>query len=117
MLQSKEQIGKLDRRIMIERPVYEIDMVSDERKLTGWEEVVEVWAKAEDRQGSEVFQSDQITAVRGTVFTIREMSIDVTWRISFDGEYYNIEGVERPDRNRYLKIIAYIGEQYTTADT
>jgi SPP1 family predicted phage head-tail adaptor len=117
MLQSKEVIGSLDRKISIQRPIYAINSVSDAKDITGWEEVAEVWAKIDDRQGSEVYESDQIVAVRGTIFTIRAREIDVRWRISFDGEYYNIEGIERPDRNRFIKVLAYIGQHYKEAIT
>lgn len=117
MLHSKQQIGTLDGKIVIEQPTYEIDAVSNERKITGWEEVAEVWAKVEDRQGYEAEQADQINAIRGTVFTIRYREIDTTWRIRFDGELYNIESVERQDRKRFLKVMAYIGQQFTEAET
>ena len=117
MLQSKEHIGQLDRRITIQEPVYEINPISNERTITGWSDVAAVWAKVHDNTGSENYQAEQIEAVRGTMFTIRFREVDVTWRISFDGDYYNIQSVERPDRKGFLKVLGFIGTDYGDAET
>lgn len=117
MLSHKGQIGVLDRRILIQSPVKEINAVSDQAEITRWTDVAEVWAKVEDHTGSEVFEGDQVEAVRGTLFTIRYRTIEMTWRIFFDGEFYDIESVQRPDRKGYLKILGFIGKDHPVTDT
>ncbi len=112
MLQSKQHIGGMDRKITIQSPVYQINTASNEREITGWEDVATVYAKIEDSAGSEVFQAEQVEGIRGTIFTIRYREIDVTWRISFDGEYYNIVPPKRLDRKRYLAVLGFIGQDY-----
>jgi SPP1 family predicted phage head-tail adaptor len=117
MLKTKEEIGKLDRRILIQSPVIEINTVSDQAEITSWEDVSEVWAKVEDHTGSEVFEGEQVQAVRGTLFTIRHRTIEMTWRIFFEGEFYDIESVQRPDRKGYLKILGFIGKDHPVSNT
>ena len=112
MLKSKTHIGEMDREITFQEPIKEIQEASNEVVITGWQDVVTVWAKVEDRTGSEVFEGEQVEAVRGTLFTIRFREVDITWRISFDGDFYNIESIERPDRKGFLKVLAFIGQDY-----
>lgn len=111
MLQSKEQIGKLDRRITFQREIFATNE-SNEDEGIGWQDEVEVWAGVDDKPGNEVYQSEQLVAVRSSVFTIRYRDVNTSWRISFDGSYYDIISIQRPDRKGYLKVIASIGKHY-----
>lgn len=116
MLQSREQIGKLDRRITFQSMIVGSDE-SNADVEAGWEDVATVWASVTDNTGHESLQADQMAAVRSTEFTIRHRTIDEKWRISFDGDLYDIVSVKRPDRNRYLKILAVIGIHYKEVET
>lgn len=104
MLSSKEQIGKLDRRVTFRSPVYAKDGYNQD-KIVSWDDVATVWASLEDSSGSEVNQADQITAVRTTTFRIRYRDdLSETFQVRFDGRYYDIESIQRPDRNRFLIV-------------
>lgn len=116
MLASKEIIGKLDRRITLQSKIVGSN-VSNEDEETGWQDEVEIWAAIDDRQGAEVTESDQLVGVRQTIFTVRYRNVDLTWRILFESEYYNIVSVQRVARNGYLKIAAEIGQHYVETTT
>jgi SPP1 family predicted phage head-tail adaptor len=64
-----------------------------------------VWAKVEDRSGSESYQADQLTATRNTVFTIRWIAgLGEKMRILYNYDYYDIQAIKSPDRKRTLQV-------------
>lgn len=104
MLSTREHIGRLDRRIVIEEPVNVSDIYNQPVSTT-WSEVATVWANMHDGVGSEDYQADQLTAQRITTFTIRyRTGLRETMRVLFEGRYYNIQGIKSPDRKRTLEL-------------
>lgn len=104
MLNHKEQIGRLDRRITIQYLTSDSDEYN--QPVPVWATFATVWAKVEDRRTSEGYQADQLTATRFTEFTIRFLpDVGETMRIVLDNRVYNIRGIESPNRKRTLEII------------
>lgn len=116
MLQSKQQIGRLDERIIFEEKIIGVN-VSNEDEQLGWQEVGRAWAEVEDLTGSEDLQADQIEAVRTARFKIRHQEVNVKWRIVRDGEKYNITSVQKANRNGFLHVLAAIGVKYQETTT
>lgn len=103
MLGSKEQIGKLDRRITIQSKTNAADEYN--QPVPTWTTFANPWAKIEDKSGGESFPANQLTAYRSTVFTIRYISgLDETMRILYKNQYYNIRLIKKPDRDRFLEL-------------
>lgn len=105
MLNSREQIGKLDERVTFQRPVNTSDEYN--QPVSDWQDVATVWARVEDSSGGESFQADQVTAYMNTVFAIRYRD-DVTEKMRIlrlrNGRYYNIRSIKNPDRKRTLQV-------------
>lgn len=104
MLQHRENIGRLDRRIVIQQPVNTKDEYGQETKPT-WTTFATPWAKLEDKGGSESYQADQLTASRTTVFTIRWIDgLTEMMRVLYNYRYYDIQSIKNPDRKRTLEV-------------
>lgn len=103
MLQSKLEIGRLDRRVTIQQLTNSPDEYN--QPVPTWATLATVWASVDDRSGGESFQAEQLTAYRHTVFIIRYRSgIDETMRIVYNSRTYNIRLIKNPDRRRTLEI-------------
>lgn len=111
MLQSKEHIGRLDKRITFQSETTATD-VSNADAETGWEDVKTTWAKVEPSRGSEQLQSDQVKSVHDLTITVRTQEVKNEWRISYAGKFYEIDSVEPPDRNGYMKIGVFLRQDY-----
>lgn len=121
MLQSKEQIGKLDRRITFQEMIIGDD-VSNADVETGWQDIEttpEVWANVDERSGTEEFKADQLNGVKLTNFTIRYRNdLNTKLRIVYGSDIYDIQTILPLDRNRFLKIVATAGlTTYQETDT
>lgn len=105
MLQHKYNIGRFDRRIVIQSKTNISDNYN--QPVPTWATFATVWASVDDKSGSESFRADQLTAYRSTVFTIRYLSgLNETMRIKYNLQYYNIRMIKSPDRNRSLEVTA-----------
>lgn len=105
MLQTKTNIGRRDRRIVIQELTNAPDAYN--QPIPTWSTFASVWASVQDKGGGEGYQADQLTASRNTVFNIRYLSgVRETMRILYNSRYYNIRLVVSPDRNRSLEITA-----------
>lgn len=106
MLASRVNIGELDRRVTIQRKTTERDAFN-QPTITSWETLFTVWAKVDEAPGNETYESDQLTAVRLTRFTIRYRDgISEQDRIAFDERFYDIVSITKPDRKRTLQLKA-----------
>lgn len=112
MLQSKEQIGKLDRRIVIQQ----IDTdtpASNEKRQIGWTTFATVWARVEEKHGSEYYKADKLTWVTVADFNIRHLDgLDQRMRIVYNSTAYGIEAIIYDPRKRFIKITAESGGEY-----
>ena len=116
MLSSKEEIGKMDRKILFQKKILGTD-ASNQQKVTGWENIdssPRAWAKVDENSGTEVNQADQLVGVKSTTFTIRYRDdVTIENRIVYNGGNYDIHTLLQLSRKRFLKIIATGGGQYT----
>ena len=98
-------IGELNRQIVIQEEISERN-THNEDEISGWSTFKSVWAnvKDEDQFGNrEYLVSDQITAKRTLAFTIRYIQgVTEKMRISYDGNYFSIVAISKPDFKRTL---------------
>lgn len=115
MLQSKEQIGRMDRRITFQQEVTQKN-ASNEDEQIGWEDIATVptvWAAVRDVSGNENFQADKLTELRTMEFVIRyRTDISLKYRIAYAGELYNIISAAEIARKGYLRLIGEMGIEY-----
>lgn len=110
MLEAGIRIGKLDRKITIQDPVY-VNNDHNEDTIADWTEIARVWAKTEQRQGSEVVDADRVTYYETTFFTIRYRDdLNVRMRIIFQSVPYRIFSITEPKGTRkgYMEIAAEV---------
>lgn len=110
MLETGVQIGKLDRKITFQEPVY-ANNDHNEDEITDWENVVSVWAKTDQKQGSEVVDADRVTYYETTIFTIRHRTdLNVRMRIIFQSVPYRIFSIveHKGSRKGYMEIAAEV---------
>jgi len=99
------QAGTLDRRIVIQTPTRTQDGAG--QPVETWTTLATVWASTDSLRGKEPFQGEQFNAQMATVFKIRwRDDVDVTARITFDGDTYNIFSVDEIGRREGLEITA-----------
>ena len=111
MLSSKQEIGKLDRRITLE--VLSTSKDEYNQDIESWSTFRLVWAEIKDGSGNEQVIADQPTAVRITEMTIRYIAgvNEMNTRVKFGGQIYNIVGIQRPDRNRTLILRTSLSDE------
>lgn len=105
MLESKTEVGRRDKRIIIQESVSTTDVYN--APVFTWQTLYTVWAKVTDSSAgsTERYESDQLTAVRTTTFNIRyKVGVREKMRILYDDRFYDIEYIGRPDRNRSLEL-------------
>jgi len=73
-----------------------------------WATFATVRAEVKDAQGTEGYQADQLTANRTSLFDIRYLAVTEQMQILYNDRYYEIVGIQRPDRRRSLILKAYI---------
>lgn len=119
MLNVRENIGRLDRRITFQQKVYGTD-ASNQKLITGWENISTtptVYAQVDELSGQEVIQAQQLTGLETASFLIRHRSdLTIENRIVYDGTYWDIHAIHQVGRKRFLKIVAESGGQYTESD-
>lgn len=115
MLSSKEQIGKLDRRVTFQSKIVG-ENESNEDEETGWENIdtnPTVWASKNERSGNEAYRADKLTDYLNVVFVCRYRN-DITPknRLVCDGIPYNILAVAEISRKRYMSIDCESGGEF-----
>jgi len=115
MLSHKEQIGRLDRRIVFQRPVFGQD-VSNQKKIVGWENIpdrFEASAQVDETGGNEMLQAEQVNGIKSAKFTVRyREDLDLELRILYKNVPYNVKSIIEVGRKRYLEILAVAGGHY-----
>lgn len=119
MLSSKEQIGKLDRRITFQEKIIGTN-ASNEDEETGWQNIATnptVWASKDERLGSESYRADKLVDYHTIHFICRyRADITAVMRVVCEGRAYNI--VSPPaeiSRRRYLNIECESGGDFVGA--
>lgn len=105
MLNSKINIGRLDRIILFYQKTIEIGGFNEE-KITGWEFFKKKYAQLVNKPGDEIVQADKITFVTTSTFALRyDTSINVEMRIYFDSRVYEIISIVEPEETRKSKML------------
>lgn len=116
MLQSKHNIGSMDRRVTFQEPLFSVD-ASNQKKITGWQNITTnptVFANVDEVSGSEAIQAEQLNGLKASTFIIRyREDLSNENRILYSGEKYDIHVILEVARKRGLKIIAVSGGKYT----
>jgi len=116
MLQSKYNVGSLDRRITFQQKVFSVD-ASNQKKITGWENISvnpTVYASVDEVNGSEAIQAEQLNGLKTSTFIIRyREDLSSENRIIYNGEKFDMRPPLEIGRKQYLKIIAISGGKYT----
>lgn len=118
MLQSKVNIGELDRKITFIKKVIGTNAFNEDAEAS-WVVVDSnptVWARVREKPGKEMTLADRITHVRSTLFTIRHRSdIAEMNRVVYNGRPYNIHSVTEngEGRQRFIDILAEIIDNET----
>lgn len=119
MLNVRENIGTLDRRITFQSKIVGSNE-SNEDEETGWEDIDNkptVWASRDDKAGNEMYAADKLTGFQDALFTIRYRSdINIQMRIVTEGVIYDIRSIQEVGRRRYLSIIAERGKEYVESE-
>lgn len=120
MLEVKQNIGRLDRRITIQERILG-ENESNEDEEVGWTDIETkpiVWASIEDRSGNETYQGDGLTAYENSTITIRYRSdIKPTYRIVCDDRIYDILAIHEVSRKRFLSLTCVTGTTYQETTT
>jgi SPP1 family predicted phage head-tail adaptor len=115
MLQSNEQIGRLDKRITFQEQIIGVN-ASNEDEENGWQNISDtptVWAKVEERSGSELYRAEKLTDLTVAVFTIRyRIGISTKNRIIYNNKKWDIQAILNGSRKGYLSITAESGGEY-----
>jgi SPP1 family predicted phage head-tail adaptor len=115
MLSHKEQIGRLDRRIIFQRPVFGQD-ASNQKKIAAWVNIpdsFEAFAKVDETGGNEILQAEQLNGIKSAKFTVRyREDLDLELRILYKNVPYNVKSITEVGRKRYLEIMAVAGGHY-----
>lgn len=103
-------IGKLDRRIVIERATVTRDGYG--QQIETWSTHMTIWAGREDLSDGERVSNARINSSLASRFVVRysaaSSGILPTDRIHYDGARWNISGIKetKHGRGRYLEISA-----------
>lgn len=99
-----KQSGQLDRRITIKTFTTSTDGFGQINK--SFSTLASVWAKVEEKSGSEKEVSDQMLAVKKVDFLIRHRSdLNEQMRIEYNGKTYKIEAIINADsRDSFQRI-------------
>lgn len=115
MLNNKEQIGKLDKRITFQEKIIGVN-ASNEDAQNGWQNITTraiAWAQVDEKSGSELYRAEKLTALSVAVFTIRyRTDLSEENRILYRGLKWDIQAILPGSRKGYLKITAESGGEY-----
>jgi len=97
-------IGRLDKRITIQQRSTTTDDWN--HAVVAYSDVQTVWASVNFRNGRDTQTAQQRVNVDRVFFTIRANdNVTVTDRISYAGEFYDIESIETIGRGEGLRLI------------
>ena len=102
------KIGKLDRRITIQRATLTLNDYGERAET--WGTLATVWAEVQYKVGGgESLQSDQVFSEQRVHFIIRYSSdvssVRPSDRVSYNGNIYQIEGVQEIGRGEGFRIV------------
>lgn len=103
------KFGQMDRRITLQRATLATNAYGE--RVETWGTLATVWAQVQYKEGSgkEAVQSDQLFSSQPVHFIIRYStdvsSIRPSDRVSYNGDTYQIEGIQEIGRAEGLRIV------------
>lgn len=103
------KFGQMDRRITLQRATLATNAYGE--RVETWGTLATVWAQIQYKEGSgkEAVQSDQLFSSQPVHFIIRYStdvsSIRPSDRVSYNGDTYQIEGIQEIGRSEGLRIV------------
>lgn len=103
------KFGQMDRRITLQRATLATNAYGE--RVETWGTLATVWAQIQYKEGSgkEAVQSDQLFSSQPVHFIIRYStdvsSIRPSDRVSYNGDTYQIEGIQEIGRAEGLRIV------------
>ena len=103
------KFGQMDRRIVLQRATLATNAYGE--RVETWGTLATVWAQIQYKEGSgkEAVQSDQLFSSQPVHFIIRYStdvsSIRPSDRVSYNGDTYQIEGIQEIGRAEGLRIV------------
>lgn len=95
--------GSLDKRVTLQRPVY--NEFQDE--IVDWETVTKVWASVQPSYSQEATEASRTVETGIVAIVIRyRTDIDARWRIQDQGHTYEVTGMQDITRRRVQLSIA-----------
>tara|TARA_R110002020_G_scaffold42273_1_gene124085 strand:+ start:517 stop:846 length:330 start_codon:yes stop_codon:yes gene_type:complete len=106
-------IGSLDRRIVLQEPTTTVNDYGE--RTNSWGTLASVWASIERKSSaSETNSGEQLVSLQSVTFLIRYSSVvaglNMSHRVSYNSEYYNILAVQEVGRRDQLRIITELIE-------
>jgi SPP1 family predicted phage head-tail adaptor len=106
-------IGNLDRRIVLQAPTATVNDYGE--RTNTWGTLATVWASIERKaSASERNSGEQLVSLQSVTFIIRNStqvsSLDMSHRVSYNSEYYNILAVQEVGRKEKLRVITELIE-------
>jgi len=100
-----DHAGQLDRRITIQGFTEYTDVYG--QRIKNFATLADVWAKVEEKRGSEGEEGNQLVATKRVEFFIRYRSdINEKMRIRYNDKTYKIEAIlNADDRKAFQKIV------------
>jgi len=101
-------IGALDRRVGLEKPVTTANEYGE--RVATWTKYKTVWAAIERKPyAREAVSGEQNISFQSVTFIIRYSSevaiLSPSHRIIYNGDYYNVLGVQEVGRNEQLRVV------------
>lgn len=108
------QPGRFDRKISIEHYTTTKNKFGETVKT--WALFAEAWAGTKGQSSKEVFQNDQLQNINTLIFNTRFLpGITSKMRIIFEGQIFNIRGVQEIGRRKGLQIVGEDSGEYYVA--
>ena len=101
-------IGALDRRITLQKPVNVVNDYGEQ--VATWTDIETVWAAIERKPyAREQNSGEQMLSVQSVVFKIRYSTtvsiLEASHRVLYDSKFYNVQGVQEVGRADTLRVI------------
>ena len=99
------QIGRMDRRLAIQKNTQTSPVPDDGTKIDGWATIATVWGRRIDVSGDETFRGRQLTAQLDSVFEIRypeDFTVTAQNRVLVDGQQFEIVGAPKMHGRREI---------------
>ena len=104
------EIGRLNRRIVIERPTLTQDDTGS--YTTVWNQIAKPWADIRYVSGLEAVRSDAPVSVSKASMRIRRRAgVDATCRVLYDGKVFDVKAVLPDEQGReFIDLVCESGQ-------